>query len=147
MAGRGPAPKDPSKRVRRNSAPTNNVVSITPDSQPSLFDMFGVTNPATDEDWHPATERFWTELGTFPTTAYLVGAQWTLLGVATMLFDRVVRGKLGYAEEMRRELAAFGIAPADLARLRITFAVADEAEEKRRPASSAARYAALRAVD
>lgn len=147
MAGRGPAPKDPSKRVRRNVAPAVSVVTVEPEVQPSLVELFGEVNPSTEEEWHPATVRFWAELGRFPTTAHLVGAQWTLLSVAAMLFDRVARGRLGYAEEMRRELAAFGVAPADLARLRITFAVADEVEEKRRPVAAAARYAELRAVD
>jgi hypothetical protein len=149
VAGIGPAPQAPSKRARRNKdSVAVRVVSVEPTPQPGLFESFGVTNPSTDEDWHPATLRFWDELGEFPTTAHLVGAQWTLLGVAVMLFDRVMRGKLGYAEEMRREFAAFGISPADLARLRIQFAVADEVEDKRvRPDSQQSRYAALRAVD
>lgn len=149
MAGRGPAPKDPSRRARRNAGPVAvRVVEIEPTGQPGLFETFGVVNPATGEDWHPATLTFWDQLGSFPTTAQLVGAQWTLLGVALMLFDRVMRGKLGYAEEMRRELAAFGIAPADLARLRIVFAVADASEEQRsRSVALSDRYHGLRAIE
>lgn len=148
MAGQGPAPKDPSKRARRNASPIAvRVVSVEPTGQPDFVETFGPVNPSTDEAWNPVTLQFWGELAEFPTTANLVGAQWTLLGVAVVLFDKVMSGKLGYAEEMRRELAAFGIAPADLARLRIQFAVADEFENKPARPSVSSRYAGLRAVE
>lgn len=148
MPGKGPPPKDPSKRARRNKDSTAlSVVTVEPTGQPGFVKTFGKINPSTEESWHPLTLQFWSELGVFPTTRNLVGAQWTLLGVGVVLFDKVMSGRLGYAEEMRRELAAFGIAPADLARLRIQFAVADEAEEQRDTRKVTSRYRNLRAVD
>lgn len=149
MAGVGPPPKDPSKRARKNSEPIPlRVVSVDPVPQPELVDVLGEVNPATEEPWQPATLRLWKELGDFPSTDTLRAAQWSLLARVMILDDALVSGEVKHAAEARLQLAKFGIAPDDVARLRIVFAQADEADEKvarKRPASK--RYKGLRLAD
>jgi hypothetical protein len=147
MAGIGSPPKDPSKRARRNSdvVPLR-VVQVVPDRQPGFVETFGPVNALAERPWHENTLEFWEQLGEFPTTRGLLSAQWSLLGVAVMHYDLVMRGQMQYAAEMRLELAKFGIAPDDVARLRFSFAQADQAEA-RVPARSRSRYENLTASD
>jgi hypothetical protein len=57
-------------------------------------------------------------------------------------------GDKAVAPELRLRVAKFGATPEDRARLRITFAAADEAEEKpARRQSSRDRYRGLKATD
>jgi hypothetical protein len=139
MAGRGPAPKDPNKRARKNSDPIPlRVVHADPAKQPELADILGEINPLTDAPWHSATLRFWQYLSEFPTTANLQSAQWASLARAMMIDDAMVSGETKLAAESRLRLAKYGIDPDDLARLRIQIVQADEAEEKRGPAAGQA---------
>ena len=150
MAGRGPAPKSPERRVRRNkSGPELTIVQVMPDGQPSLFDEAGEDNPAIIEQmrmqailletkmpepgavgWHPAAVKFWHQLGEFPTTRNLLSAQWSLLIPAIIAFDLVMRGDTKMMSEMRLQLAKFGIAPDDVARLRYQLVLAEEGERR-----------------
>jgi hypothetical protein len=139
MAGRGPAPKDPNKRARKNSDPIPlRVVHKDPATQPELADLLGETNPLTGGPWHQATLRFWQHLAEFPTTTNLQDAQWSSLARAMMIDDAMVSGETKLAAESRLRLAKYGIDPDDLARLRIQIVQADEAEEKRGPAGGQA---------
>lgn len=134
MAGKGPAPKDPTKRARRNSDPIPmRVVVAEPVEQPSLTELLGKVNPLTDTEWHQATLLFWGQLSEFPTTAELQPAQWSSLARALMIDDAMFSGKTGLAAESRLRLAKYGIDPDDLARLRVQIVAADEAEERRGP--------------
>jgi len=130
MAGIGPKPKDPARRAGhspRDPVPFR-VVEVVPDRQPSLVEAVGEINPSTEMPWKPQTIRFWDQLEQFPTTSNLVGAQWTLLAAAMILMDDFLNGRTTAAAELRLELAKFGIAPDDVARLRIQFAQADTVE-------------------
>lgn len=152
MAGRGPAPKDPSKRARRNKDPiAMRVIEVSEVEQPSLEELFGEINPLTGEPWSSATLRLWREIGEFARVQLLQGAQWSLFGRAMLLDDAVNRGEAKFAAEARLQIAKFGIAPDDLARMRIQLAAADEADERRRTSRSGADvrgvYKGLRAVD
>jgi hypothetical protein len=140
MAGRGPAPKDPNRRARRNADPIPlRVVHADPATQPELTDLLGKRNPLTGRAWRPATLLFWKHLGEFPTTANLQSAQWSSLARAVMIDDAMLAGETKLAAESRLRLAKYGIDPDDLARLRIQIVAADEAEEKRGPAVAQAR--------
>lgn len=152
MAGNGPPPKDPAKRARRNKDTMGmRVVEVEPTDQPSLESLFGELNPATGEPWKRATLMLWEQLGEFARVQLLQDAQWSLFARAMILDDAVISGELRHAAEARLQMAKFGIAPDDLARLRIQFAQADEVEEKRRSSRSGAdvrgRYKGLKAVD
>ena len=132
MAGRGPAPKDPNKRARRNKDPIGlRVVHAEPDPQPELTALLGEENPLTGEPWRMPTLLLWQQLGEFPTTNALQAAQWSSLARAVMIDDAMLSGKTALASEARLRLAKYGIDPDDLARLRVQIVAADEAEEKR----------------
>lgn len=133
MAGRGPAPKDPNRRARRNKDPVPlRVVQADPDPQPELTALLGESNPLTGEPWREPTLLLWRQLGEFPTTSRLQAAQWSSLARAVMIDDAVVAGDAKLASEARLRLAKYGIDPDDLARLRVQIVAADEAEEKQR---------------
>lgn len=130
VAGRGPAPKDPSKRARRNRDPLGlRVVQVEPDEQPPLAELLGDLNPMTGEPWQRATLVFWDQIGDFPTTANMQAAQWSSLARALMIDDAMVSGNVKLAGEARLRLAKYGIDPDDLARLRVQLVAADRAEE------------------
>lgn len=134
MGGRGPQPKDPTKRARRNADPIPQRVFVAaPADQPSLGELLGKTNPLTGAEWHQATIIFWQQLAEFPTTANLQAAQWSSLARALMIDDAMVSGELRLAAEARLRLSKYGIDPDDLARLRVQIVQADEAEERRGP--------------
>jgi hypothetical protein len=140
MAGIGPAPKDPDRRARRNVGPTPLRTVVTERvEQPALSDILGDVNPITMDPWLPATLRLWDELKEFPSTDMLRLAQWSLLARAMMLDDMLVSGDPKYASEARLQFQKFGIAPDDVARLRIVFAQADEMDSKAKPDGSDAR--------
>lgn len=146
MAGRGPAPKDPAKRARGNKDPIPlRVVEIVPARQPALVDAVGELNPATELPWSKGTLLLWEALGEIPTTANLVTAQWLLLARAMILDDALLNGSVSAASEARLQLAKFGIAPDDVARLRIQFATADAVEAAApRRTSARSRFSGLR---
>lgn len=154
MPGRGPAPKNPNSRARRNeqNIPQREiVVSFVP--QPALEDIYGDTNPATQQPWTDQTLRFWDTLATFPPlkTQGLQQTQWLDLARTMVIDDAFNRGDTRLGQERRLQLAQYGITPDSLARHRITMATADEAEDKRRASRAAAdvrgRYRSLKAVD
>jgi hypothetical protein len=126
MAGRGPEPKDPSRRARRNEGPTPlRIVQTERVEQPSLEDLIGGENPLTSKEWSKSTVMLWEDLASFPSTELLQRPQWALLARCMMLDDAVIRGNAKYASEARLQMQKFGIAPDDVARLRIVFAQAD----------------------
>lgn len=140
MAGRGPAPKESGKRVRRNAdvVPLRSLQAV-PVVQPELTSLLGEVNPATGNPWTIATLELWSSLGEFPSTAGLMRAQWALLARAMVLDDLVMSGEVKHASEVRLEIAKFFIAPDDLLRGRIVLAAAEEADERRATPRSAAR--------
>src|SRR4051812_15871856 len=112
MPGRGPAPKDPSKRARRNADPVPlRIVHADPVVQPALADLLGEINPLTGAPWQAATLTFWQQLGEFPTTANLQAAQWSSLARALMIDDAMVSGETKLAGEARLRLAKYGVDP------------------------------------
>lgn len=143
MAGRGPAPKDPNKLAGHGAAKARQgemtVINVAPVPQPDLVKLLGKVNAATGEEWHPSTLVLWKNLGEFPSLGALQSAQWAVLARAMMLDDAFMRGELKHAAELRLQLQKFGVAPDDVARLRIVFAQADEADSKRPAPGASAR--------
>lgn len=144
MVRKGPAPKLQGK-IRRNAEPTPlRIIDVEPGEQPTLEYICGDTNPLTDREWTESTLRFWEVLRDFPTTSNLIYGQWHLLGRAMMYDDAVNRGLGKYAQEARQCLAKFGVAPDDVARLRIVFAAADKADSDTGQRSASVRPAGRR---
>jgi hypothetical protein len=144
MPRKGPAPKLQGK-IRRNAEPIAlRIIDVEPGEQPELEDILGDVNPLTDLEWTTATLQFWDVLKQFPTTCDLIYGQWHLLGRAMMFDDAVNRGNGKYAQEARQCLAKFGVAPDDVARLRIVFAAAEKADSDTGQRSASVRPAGRR---
>ena len=136
MAGRGPAPKDPSKRTRRNVDPVaTRVIQVSPDAQPTLPELM-----PNGEPWPLQTRDWWAMWAGSPLSDEFTANDWSELMDAAVLHGAYWAGDVKVAAELRLRVAKFGATPEDRARLRITFAQADEADERRTvPAQSAAR--------
>ena len=137
MAGRGPTPKPPERRARRNKDPiATRVFPFDPvDPYPLPDDLL----PA-DEVWHPATLRWWRRWCESPLAADLPAVDWSELEACAVLHHEYMRARtFTLASELRLRMAAFGATPADRARLRYQVAVADEKDAARTQPSMSAR--------
>lgn len=142
MAGRGPAPKPPGTRARRNADPVHlRVVTIEPTKQPGLPDVFRnewVYNPETGEDelkrkkmqWPAQTIAWWKMWDESPLSNEFTDSDWLFLLDTALIHAAMWSGDMKAAAELRQRVAKFGATPEDRARLRIQFAVADESERK-----------------
>lgn len=143
MAGRGPRPKDPSRRARRNADPVpTSVLEWSPTEQPPL--------PA-DREWPAETIRWWENWRRSPLSSLFGITDWDFLLDTALLHAALWQGDMKSLVELRLRVAKFGATPEDRARLRIDFAQADEADGRRKPPHelAPARYASvspLRAV-
>jgi hypothetical protein len=123
MAGRGPAPKDPSRRARANHDPIpQTILKFVPGEQPFL--------PA-DHDWHDQTVVWWRMWGESEIAKTFTAADWQFLLDTARLHTAFWNGALGAAPELRQRVAKFGATPEDRARLRIFFASADRGDADR----------------
>lgn len=152
MAGRGPAPKDPRKRQRRNSDPSAlRVIVAEPVAQPELPALLirdgGELVPI---DWPDVTREWWQMWCDSPLSSEFTATDWSELRDTARLHALYWLGSTAVAAELRLRVAKFGATPEDRARLRIQFAQADEAEEKRarKPGQvSRSRRGPLKAVE
>lgn len=124
MAGRGPAPKDADKRLRRNADPiATTTVEFVRGVQPPL---------PVGYDWPEQTRIWWREWGESTLSRRFTATDWSYL-LDTALLHAKVWGpdqNLSYMAELRQRVAKVGATAEDRARLRIQFANADEADEK-----------------
>lgn len=139
MAGRGPAPKDPARRVRHGGKeqPTVRVIQADPVPQPELPTVHVEKDGELVEFvWPARTEQWWAMWGSSPLATEFTATDWSELLDTALLHAAFWTGRTSVAAELRLRVAKFGATPEDRARLRITFAQADEAEA-RRPAPPA----------
>lgn len=132
MAGRGPQPKDPSKRAGHSKDPV--VMRILPAilaAQPVLPDF------STEMDgewvqfvWPQITVEWWQMWADSPLAVDFTSTDWSELRDTALLHARFWTGSINLAGELRLRTAKFGATPEDRARLRITFAQATDAEVK-----------------
>lgn len=122
MAGIGnTVPKDPSQRARRNKDHVvGRVVEAEPCPQPEL--------PG-DVEWPARTYQFWGVWGQSPLTDEFTAADWDYMIDTAFVHARFWNGDIKAAAELRLRLAKVGATAEDRARLRITFARADDAEK------------------
>lgn len=148
MAGRGPAPKDPSRRARRNQDPVATKVievdRVAPQGLPDDLLPDGDT-------WHPATLRWWQRWCESPLAVDLPAVDWSELEACAVLHHEFMRKRsFTLGSELRLRMAKFGATPEDRARLRIQVADADEKDAQRGAAperpTAKQRYAGLRVV-
>lgn len=136
MAGRGPAPKDPSLRVRRNGGGAQmRVIEVHKTVQPELPRRFvpreDETGTFQDElDWPVATVDWWNTWASSPLSEMFTAMDWAELQLAALAHAAVMEGDLKMLPELRLRTAKFGTTPEDRARLKIQFEMADRAEER-----------------
>lgn len=145
MPGRGPAPKDPATRARRNKDPQAlRVLIAEPAPQPSLPSHM----PTGDDevDWPQQTRDWWKMWAESPLSSEFTSTDWSYLLDTALAHGRLWSGDIKAAPELRLRVAQFGATPVDRARLRITFAQADEADAKTgtRATSSRDRHSGLK---
>ncbi|MHB0899564.1 phage terminase small subunit [Streptomyces californicus] len=138
MAGRGPAPKDPSKRRRRNAAEPETV--IVPDDElrgPELPDGVLGVNTKTGEltEWHPMTLLWWDTWRRSAQAQTFTDTDWAfLVDTALMHHSMWDKGQWTLAAEVRLRAAKFGATPEDRARLKLK--VDDPTAAPQRPAQA-----------
>lgn len=123
MAGRGPAPKDPSRRARHEKDPHPTLrlefQTCTPPDLPKTY------------DWHPQTVAWWKVWQDSPMAELMGPTDWSyLLDTALMHHAMWEKGAWTLAAEVRLRVAQFGATPADRMRLRIQWADADDKDAK-----------------
>lgn len=124
MAGRGPAPKPTGRRARTNKDPAPlRTLHLVRQSAPDLPE---------DVDWHPRTADWWQMWADSELAKDFTATDWSFLLDTALMHDAMwSKGKWTLAAEVRLRVAKFGATPEDRARLRITFADADEKDDKR----------------
>lgn len=140
MAGRGPAPKDASRRARRNAdAIPQTILRQETCEPPELPEQYAALPPVV---------QWWNTWVQSPQAEVFGRTDWQFLVECLPLVKAyLVDGELKYAGELRLRMAKLGQTPEDRARLRMQFAQADEADRRRTPAGDAReRYANLRVV-
>lgn len=146
MAGRGPAPKDPSKLAGHGAAKRRaqqmTVIVIEPAPQPPL--------PAERPGglpWPEITREWWALWAREPIAREFTGPDWSFL-LDTALLHAAVWGdqQVKLLPELRLRTAKYGVTPEDRARLRIQYSSADAAEERRDQQGARARRGQIRAL-
>lgn len=134
MAGRGPAPKDPEKRERRNAEVP--MTELDPASAPTKARALPGASKFT-----AATRRRWRIWATSPQAAHFLETDWLVLERLAVLWDAFERGNHTVANEIRLVEAKLGGTPEDRLRLRWRLSQNRDAEEKNdRPARVAREH-------
>lgn len=123
MSGRGPAPKDPSQRARRNRADVTVVESDGGVHGPELPDTY---------EWPPETRAWWETWRTSAQAKTFTDTDWSFLLDTAVLHAEFWMGKRDLAAELRLRAAKFGATPEDRARLKL--AVGEPAQATAKPA-------------
>ena len=111
MAGRGPAPKDPSERRRRNLPDELTVIAADGESHgPELPDSM---------EWPSATLAWWETWRRSAQAQTFTDTDWSFLVDTAILHANFWLGDLKAAAELRLRVAKFGATPEDRARLKI----------------------------
>jgi hypothetical protein len=136
MAGRGPAPKDPSKRRRRNAADPETVITTDDEIRgPELPEGVLGVDTKTGElyEWHPMTVAWWQTWRESAQASTFTDTDWSfLLDTALMHHSMWDKGQWTLAAEVRLRAAKFGATPEDRARLKLK--VDDTSTAPQRPA-------------
>lgn len=139
MAGRGPAPKDPSERRRRNR--TEELTVLTNDGATRGPDL-----PA-GVDWPDVTREWWETWRRSPQAATFTDTDWSFLVDTAVLHMEFWDGDRSVAGELRLRAAKFGATPEDRARLKIAVGEPEKpAARTKSPAARSRRDRVLRAV-
>lgn len=108
------------------------VIHAEPVAQPELPTVeIEVDGELVEFRWPARTREWWQMWRDSPLATEFTATDWSELLDTALLHARFWSGDVRLAPELRLRVAKFGATPEDRARLRITFAQADEAEDKR----------------
>lgn len=141
MAGRGPAPKDPAKRVRRNADPKP-TQQLEADGE-----LHGPELPELEEPWPAPTVRWWDTWRRSPQAQTMTATDWDFLLDTALLHARFWRGDAGMAAELRLRVAKFGATSEDRMRLRMQVGEPDKPTEPVEASDRKSRYSHLRVAE
>jgi hypothetical protein len=131
MAGRGPAPKDPATRKRRNA--TIPMTTIADDGTLHGPDLPEGVLPKGDT-WHTRTVTWWTTWRRSPQAQTFIATDWDfLIDTALMHHTMWQEGRWEFASELRLRAAKYGATPED--RMRLKLQVETPATPKAAPAA------------
>jgi hypothetical protein len=117
MAGRGPAPKDPKDRARRNKDPHPlRVILAEPARQPELptFDVTVEIDGGVHTQtfaWPERTREWWSMWAESPLSDEFTSTDWSELLDTALLHARFWGGDIKVASELRLRVAKFGATP------------------------------------
>lgn len=148
MPGKGPAPKDPSRRARHGGTGSDiHVLQVAPSGAPDLPPL-RVRDEETGEfltlDWPTPTLLWWRAWMDSPLTTQWTDIDWAFMLETARLHALFWMGDSKLATELRLRVSKMGATPEDRARLRIQFAQADEADDKREGRKPPRRHAGLK---
>lgn len=146
MAGRGPAPKDPSKRRRRNTEHRTTIrrgTRLPRSATPALGNRPGGGR------WQPETRSWWDEWRDSAQATHLEGTDWQVLRRLAPIVDGywvyVKDGAMSAAKELLAEIrlqeAKVGATADDRARLKWDLVVSDPGENAAKADEVAAKRA------
>ncbi|MFH1486035.1 MAG: hypothetical protein ABIH46_08195 [Chloroflexota bacterium] len=125
---KGPLPKDPSLRKRRNRASTRAVLSAETGVRHRV--PFLPKHRA----WHPLTRAWWRDTWHSPMSSEFLQADVHGLYRLAELVDRFwTKPSISLASEIRQEQQAYGLSPIDRRRLEWEVERLNSATRKRRP--------------
>lgn len=141
MAGNGPTRKTDDTRARRNKDgfPLKVVEDVTPDAQPALPQLRMMYLDALGRErskriaWPEQTRKWWKMWADSRLSDDFTATDWSALLDTARLHAEYWRGNLKVVAELRLREAKFGATPEDRARLRISFAMAKNAENPPAP--------------
>jgi hypothetical protein len=139
VAGRGPAPKAPDQRARRNKEVVQlRVLEAHATTQPPLptiyFDVEIEDASGSKQivkrrfNYPKATQDWWKMLGQHPLSPEFTDLDWSYLAETALIHAHFWKGDMRVASELRLREAKYGFTPEDRARLRLQFAIATTAE-------------------
>jgi hypothetical protein len=132
MPGVGPLPKPAHLRARRNKdVIVGREIEADPSPQPPL-PTFAVEQDGQLVEWRwpSRTQEWWAALGRSTLARGYSEIEWESLLDTARVHAAFWAGALSMAPELRLREDQFGITPASKARLRITVAQADKAEDE-----------------
>lgn len=147
MAGKGAMPKPADRLAGHGAAKSRNnqmtVIISDPVPQPPLPESMPGGEP-----WPAETLRWWDMWGSDPISDEFRATDWSELMDTALIHGKFWSGETRLAGELRLRAQRFGATAEDRARLRIQYAAADVADEKRRTsrpgADARGAYAGLR---
>jgi hypothetical protein len=135
LAGRGPAPKDPSQVRRRNAQdPLTVIVSDGEVHGPELPDSF---------EWPAVTLEWWETWRRSAQASTFTDTDWSFLVDTAVMHAEFWLGERKHAAELRLRVAKFGATPEDRQRLKIEVGKPDAGPKRLQSKSATDRKARL----